>query len=95
MNKDSLSGKSPKTLRAAVNAFCKACLYDKNAGYGSWRQQVSNCRSFSCPLFNVRPGARSARGLPSNAQHAGNNARNDVFLADGEASHGGYHVEED
>lgn len=74
---------SPATrLRPAVNAFCRSCIYDKNAGAGSWRQQVANCRSFSCQLFNVRPGAGSAKVLPVNEQQADKTAQNDVVLTD-------------
>ena len=80
-------------LRPAVNAFCKSCIYDKNTGSGSWRQQVANCRAFSCPLFNVRPGPRSARGQGSKAQEPEKNTRNDVILTGGEALPGGHHVE--
>lgn len=82
---------TPIRLRPAVNAFCKSCIYDKNAGYGSWRQQVTNCRSFSYPLFNVRPGGRLARGARSNSLHAENNAQNDVILTDGAVESGEHH----
>ena len=72
----SISGPDTR-LRPAVNAFCKSCIYDKSVGSGSWRQQVANCRAFSCSLFNVRPGARYARALPSKALKAQENAQND------------------
>jgi hypothetical protein len=75
-------------LRPAVNAFCKACIYDKSAGYGSWRKQVSNCRSFSCPLFNVRPGATKARSTNLTSRQSEKTERSDVFLTDAERSRG-------
>jgi hypothetical protein len=43
------------SLRAAINAFCKACLYDPIGGTGTWRQQVEACTARHCPLFPVRP----------------------------------------
>lgn len=42
------------SLRAAIDAACKACLYDPGAG-GKWREQVALCSSASCPLHHVRP----------------------------------------
>lgn len=75
-------------LRPAVNAFCKACIYDKSAGYGSWRKQVSNCRAFSCPLFNVRPGATQAQRTSPTSQQSEIPERSDVFLKDAERSRG-------
>jgi len=75
-------------LRPAVNAFCKDCIYDRNAGFGSWRKQVSNCRAFSCPLFNVRPGATQARSTNLTSQQSENTERSDVFLTDAESSRG-------
>lgn len=42
--------------RAAIDAQCKACVYDKNvSGQGSWRKQVQNCTVTACPLYEVRP----------------------------------------
>jgi hypothetical protein len=43
------------SLRKAINAKCKACLYDQVGGSGSWRKQVANCTSFTCALYGVRP----------------------------------------
>lgn len=42
------------SLRAAVNAKCKGCIYDPGAP-GNWREQVSYCSSANCPLHAVRP----------------------------------------
>lgn len=43
------------SLRAAINAMCKSCLYDPGNGNGAWREQVKGCSSSSCPLHPVRP----------------------------------------
>lgn len=43
------------SLRKCINAFCKQCIYDKDGGEGTWRQQVEACTSYTCPLFEVRP----------------------------------------
>lgn len=43
------------SLRKAINATCKACLYDPIAGSGSWRTQILSCTAFHCPLYAVRP----------------------------------------
>lgn len=48
------------SLRAAINAKCKSCVYDK-AALGTWRQQVQLCSCVkSCALWPHRPvsGAR-------------------------------------
>ncbi len=45
-----------KGRAAAVNAKCCECIYDPEAaGSGSWRKQVEDCTSFTCPLFEYRP----------------------------------------
>ena len=41
------------SLRRAVNAFCKGCLYDPNAT-GTWREQVAACSDAKCALWPVR-----------------------------------------
>lgn len=43
------------SLRGAINAKCKECIYDPRSGMGTWREQVTACTSYSCPLFAVRP----------------------------------------
>lgn len=43
-----------QSLRRAIDAKCKECIYDKN-DVGTWRQQVERCTGFSCPLFEIRP----------------------------------------
>ena len=46
---------SRPSLRAAVNAMCKSCLYDPGNGNGAWREQVQGCSSSNCSLHPVRP----------------------------------------
>lgn len=46
------------SLRRAINEKCKNCTYDDLAP-GTWRQQVTICSVFSCPLRNCRPKASS------------------------------------
>lgn len=43
------------SLRQAINAHCKACIYDPGSGLGNWRQQVEGCTAKSCALFPFRP----------------------------------------
>jgi hypothetical protein len=43
------------SLRSAINAMCRNCLYDRISGPGSWRQQIEACTSKTCPLYSVRP----------------------------------------
>ncbi len=43
------------SLRTAVNAKCRECIYDPRSGAGTWREQVTACTSRTCPLFSVRP----------------------------------------
>jgi hypothetical protein len=43
------------SLRKAINAKCKDCIYDPLSGLGHWRQQVEACTAKSCPLWPVRP----------------------------------------
>jgi hypothetical protein len=49
--------KARRGLRAAVDAMCRACIYDPVGGAGTWRQKVQACTSTGCPLFGVRPMA--------------------------------------
>ena len=48
------------SLRKAINAKCKECIYDK-LGEGTWRQQVEKCSSPSCPLYPVRPKSKPVK----------------------------------
>jgi hypothetical protein len=47
-----------RSLRSAINDKCKECIYDPIAGGGTWRFQVSECTSVTCPLFDHRPTPR-------------------------------------
>jgi len=41
---------------AAINAMCCMCIYDPiSVGCGSWRKQVEDCTSKTCPLYKFRP----------------------------------------
>lgn len=44
-----------QSLRGAINAKCRECIYDPIAGRGTWREQVEACVSANCPLHPVRP----------------------------------------
>lgn len=43
------------SMRAAINAKCRDCIYDPYSGLGNWRQQVTACSSSNCPLHPFRP----------------------------------------
>lgn len=45
------------SLRAAINAFCRQCLYDPHQP-GRWREQITACTSRGCPLYAVRPTSK-------------------------------------
>jgi hypothetical protein len=49
-----LPATSRPSLRAAIDAKCKSCIYDPGS-YGNWREQVSSCSSANCPLHPLRP----------------------------------------
>ena len=61
------------SLRAAINAKCKDCIYDPCAP-GNWRQQTAACRITSCSLHPYRPLSRpgvrtnSACNLPPESE---------------------------
>ena len=42
------------SLRKAIDAMCKQCVYDPLAG-GSWRRQTSECEVVDCALWEYRP----------------------------------------
>lgn len=46
--------KPPRSMRKAINAKCKDCIFDSCVP-GTWRQQVEDCTITDCPLWNVRP----------------------------------------
>lgn len=47
------------SLRKAIDDKCRECIYDPVSGGGNWRQQVTQCTSYSCPLYSVRPLTKS------------------------------------
>jgi hypothetical protein len=47
--------KRTPSRKAAIDAFCKQCIYDPEGGTGTWRQQVEACTTTRCPLYPVRP----------------------------------------
>lgn len=49
-------------LRGKINAMCIHCIYDPDGGGGNWRQQVGDCTSRICPLYEVRP---VSEGMPA------------------------------
>lgn len=49
------------SLRAAINAKCRECIYDPIGGKGNWRQQVEACTSPKCPLYAVRARSKGER----------------------------------
>lgn len=59
------------SLRERIDAKCKACVYDRLAA-GTWREQVADCGSVSCELYDVRPVPRDAmrNGRPDPARMA-------------------------
>ena len=59
---------SRPSLRAAINAMCKSCLYDPGNGNGPWREQVQGCSSSNCALHSVRP-------IPVRGKNRGKDAR--------------------
>lgn len=54
------------SMRVAINAKCKDCIYDSKSGLGTWREQVGQCPCTGCPLYPVRP--LPERRAPKNAQ---------------------------
>ena len=54
------------SLRAAINAKCRDCIYDPLSGLGNWRQQVSACDAEgACPLWPVRPRSSAEKQADS------------------------------
>jgi hypothetical protein len=43
------------SMRKAIDAFCKDCIYDPLSGGGTWREQVGACKDDLCPLHELRP----------------------------------------
>lgn len=49
--------KARPSMRKAIDAKCKDCIYDHFSGLGTWRQQVEGCPCTDCPLWELRPVA--------------------------------------
>ena len=49
-----------QSLRAAIDAKCKDCIYDP-LDHGTWRMQVEACAYTDCPLHVVRPRTRARK----------------------------------
>lgn len=49
------------SLRKAIDAKCKDCVYDE-LERGGWRQQVEACTCTACPLFACRPRSKRVAG---------------------------------
>jgi hypothetical protein len=62
------AGRPKRSMRVAINAMCRACIYDPAAGFGTWRQQVQVCTSLDCPLWEFRPV--SSEPLPDSSKKA-------------------------
>lgn len=74
------------SLRSAINSKCRECIYCPLTGNGSWRLQVENCTSISCPLYTVRPKSTGyipeATNAPKNSELGHNAPDFDVEGAD-------------
>lgn len=57
------------SMRAAINAKCKDCIYDSCAP-GNWRQQVESCTIITCSLHPYRPKSRGTKGKDCLGQKA-------------------------
>lgn len=57
--REALKNRQPRpSMRQAINAKCKDCIYDPEEGGGTWRQQVEACTITDCPLYPVRPTSK-------------------------------------
>lgn len=63
------------SMRAAINAKCKDCIYDP-ISRGTWREQVAGCSSTTCPLHPLRP-------MPINAKKTAAGEPDDVEAGEG------------
>ena len=51
-----LAPRKPRpSMRKAIDAYCKGCIFDALSGLGTWRQQTEGCPSTDCPLYELRP----------------------------------------
>ena len=74
------------SLRSAIDAMCKSCIYDPGSGNGGWREQVAGCSSSNCPLHCVRPLPIKATKPAAERE---NNAARVVGGADPRPTHAG------
>jgi len=49
-----MGSKKPQSLRRAIDAHCRSCVFDDKAA-GTWRQQSHLCPVKNCALYPVRP----------------------------------------
>lgn len=54
------------SLRKAVNAKCRECIYDPHEA-GTWRQQIAACTALTCPLYAVRPTSTASYSNRANS----------------------------
>lgn len=79
------------SLRKAINAKCKDCIYDPLSGLGTWRQQTEACPAKTCPLWPVRPVSKPDPRTGTRKTHskASNHPEKPCFDApEGEAATG-------
>lgn len=51
-----LEAKKRRSMRRAINDYCKDCTYDPEfKGGGTWRQQTEACVIKHCHLYEFRP----------------------------------------
>lgn len=72
------------SLRKAINAKCRECIYCPDSGNGTWRQQVAACTSTGCPLYPVRPKPTASITQPLNAPEIPENGQFDPVSDSGE-----------
>ena len=54
------------SLRKAIDAKCKDCIFDEKSGLGTWRQQTTACTSVDCSLYPVRPISKPKKAPTGN-----------------------------
>lgn len=67
-----MTGTNRISRKKALEAKCKSCIYDPLSGLGTWREQVSRCSVYRCPLWGIRPTALSgpmAEAPPTPVEH--------------------------
>lgn len=68
------------SLKKAVEAKCKDCIYDPAVG-GTWREQVELCTSEkSCALWPVRPKTTATINLHRKSRDAGSELNLDALV---------------